>query len=831
MKKHILILSAVLLTLGLSASLHAFPDEQKGSAIDLGLLQAKRMFLSNDQRYIWMVQGNLVTRIDDAMFELTSVQPYAISTDTTTYTGNFEDFLYLENFGQMYVTEDNGNMLLYPLNQITAAPSIVAVNTGGAKLTFIQSSTDGQTLYILTDAATNPGLIIYKVGEPAPAPVLLKTLFPTPLTYAVKSFLFVPNAGPSGQLYAATDVGIVYVMSPAGSALQAVTIDVAHQQELAGMAKLANDTKVYVVNNELSKVNIIDTASLTLSATVIDLSAVNNTLTQILITDVTNPSAQYAYVSGAAGVSVIDTASNLIIDCGTTATADEPIPTTSQGLMVNSTDGYLYMSDGGGRLVVFSALPFITYNSVTYSNGQGYIGLTDSVTIDWQSDTDGTYKEYVGGTITETGGTAFLDSTGSNTGAAVAAVPISQTFNYADNAAALVEGANDIFFFVTDGSGNRGRRATTVQVNVPPPLVNVQSTGFGRNKIYVNMTRLTEPDIDHYNIYADVDPTTVITTPTVSGVVTQPSAGSTVTGEATGLVNGSVYYIAVEAVDTVGQISASRTYTYSDGSRITGRPEDVVGPAGYSGETGCSMLPVKNGERDLAVYIAGLLISLSAVYISRRRLSKKYLLLVVAMIGLVPSIASAEEKTPQWWSTEVKANMWMPQAAKTKHFIDQCCNMGASVDGGFLYDSKYGVELGIGFMYITGDARGQLSGEQAQDTFTLILMPMETNFVFRADFKENQLLVPFVRAGVDYVFFHESTAGNTVKGIKYGLHGGGGLQILLDGLDSGDNLERDFGINDVYLTLEGRYNWINSFGSGGLDLSGPMFSVGFLFEY
>jgi hypothetical protein len=110
---------------------------------------------------------------------------------------------------------------------------------------------------------------------------------------------------------------------------------------------------------------------------------------------------------------------------------------------------------------------------------------------------------------------------------------------------------------------------------------------------------------------------------------------------------------------------------------------------------------------------------------------------------------------------------------------------------------------------------------------------METSFVFRADFKENQILVPYVKVGVDYVYFRQSLKGTTINGVKYGLHAVGGIQILLDIIDSGAQatMERDWGINDVYFTLEGKYSWINNFGSGGLDLSSLICSFGLLFEY
>jgi len=59
------------------------------------------------------------------------------------------------------------------------------------------------------------------------------------------------------------------------------------------------------------------------------------------------------------------------------------------------------------------------------------------------------------------------------------------------------------------------------------------------------------------------------------------------------------------------------------------------------------------------------------------------------------------------------------------------------------------------------------------------------------------------------------------------------MQINLKAIDPDGikSLDDDFGINDLFVTLEAQYQFINSFGSTGLDLSGPVFSIGFLFEF
>jgi hypothetical protein len=198
---------------------------------------------------------------------------------------------------------------------------------------------------------------------------------------------------------------------------------------------------------------------------------------------------------------------------------------------------------------------------------------------------------------------------------------------------------------------------------------------------------------------------------------------------------------------------------------------------------------------------------------------------------LWPAAVSAVEKTPQWFSLEFKGGVWFPMDSTTRGSLGDLSPTG-SVEFGFLYKSKFGAELGVGVILEDGTAFGATSGDPSGDKFDLLLIPIHNSFVFRADFKEEQLFVPYVKAGPDYVIFHESLNGSSTTGVKLGLHGAVGLQILLDRIDELSSfMEEGLGVNDVYFTIEGRYGWINNFGGGGLDLSSVTATGGFLFEF
>ncbi|HPQ81573.1 MAG TPA: hypothetical protein PLZ86_07620, partial [bacterium] len=181
---------------------------------------------------------------------------------------------------------------------------------------------------------------------------------------------------------------------------------------------------------------------------------------------------------------------------------------------------------------------------------------------------------------------------------------------------------------------------------------------------------------------------------------------------------------------------------------------------------------------------------------------------------------------------EIGFGFWMPASDVLDEFFTKCCNIIPKIQGGVLFNKRYGIEVGVGFLYKTAAAVGQQSGQVSQDRFNFLLIPIETNFAWRADYFSWRYLVPYMKAGVDYVFFREGDRGKTIMGMKYGLHGEGGVQINVAEIGGvREMLDSDYGINDFFITLGARYQWINNFGKGGLDLSGPVYSMSLLFEF
>ena len=478
-------------------------------------------------------------------------------------------------------------------------------------------------------------------------------------------------------------------------------------------------------------------------------------------------------LTGFGGAAVFD-----FTDEGVDDTDDDPLVLSSApGPILASSvgDGYVYTSNGNATISVITENPYVEISAT--SLGDSSLTTDGTFTLTFQSDEAGSYRVLVGGDETQSGtevasgpiDTADIDVT---------------TAAVAYDGSLFAEGANRVFVFVTDTAGSVGRDAVNINVDAPPTSVEIVETGFGDEKIFVTFTRLTVSDIDHYNIYVDFDSADVVIKTEVAGTLFQADSGDTLEAKVTGLINGVTYYIGIEGVDAAGNVGP-RTTNFADGTPAFAKPEETLSLTAAVGEAGgCELVH-----------------------------------------------PPAAEKTPQWWSLEFKGGVWIPVNRTTRDFLGSFSPTGM-VEFGFLYHSKFGAELGVGYVGAGGFAVGTNSGAVSRDRFDFTMIPIQNSFAFRADFKEDQLLVPYVKAGPDYVIYRENKQGEVTTGVKIGLHGALGLQILLDRIeDLSSFMEDSMKVNDVYFVIEGRYGWINNFGGRGLSLSNLTASGGLLFEF
>lgn len=843
----------------------AFPDiEVTGASgsnppFDFGISSTQSgMLLFTDQRMA-VSYGETLQLVDMGFYALESEQPPALTSGSSSSdeedeetasnddtTGALAAIAYDSGRGQIIASQEDGDILFYDLSNITEQPDTLTL-AEDKKLGPLAVDPTGARAFV-----TNNGDLAVHVVELG-GRTLSSTIEVT--IPGQESFLFTDAAyvSETGEVYFTTDVGVLLYMASDGTTLTQVTT-LTDADDLTAIGVSPDGSFLYITNDTGSTDSVIRFSTATHSEVdtisfVVDETTVNSDPTDVVITQVVDPSATYAYVAGASGMSVINTGTDVLLDLGDDPDQDgEPIPTTAQPIWVvasSSTDGYVYTTFSNADVGVITANPFVTISDLTYSGGDSSLGLGETFTVTFSSDQAGTYEVRAGGSV-EADGTLLIDTSGASSGAVEADTDTAVTIGYDDNAAAFAEGDNDLWVFVT-AADNRGRRGTTLSVDTPPPAVVISSTGFGDSRIYVTFERLTEEDMASYTVYVDADPDAVLTKEESAASVAQASSGSTQTAEVTGLTNGTTYYVAMEAVDAGGNISATRTSTYADGSRVSETPEQTVGPAQLLGENGCALVADVSGR-----WWGGALILLALMLLVARRTGavpwRRLTLLGMFILFLVlPGVAAAAEQpvqeqgvpaidiggpSPQWWSFELKTGFWMPQNNVLEQFFGKCCNMWSRAQGGLLVHGRYGAELGVGFLYDSANAVGVTSGRASSDRLSFILVPMELSFAWRADYFSWRYLIPYIKPGFDAVFYRQSLNGATTKGMKYGLHAAGGLMVNVGSLmDVNRDLDADYGINDFFITLEAEYKWIDNFGGKGLDLSGMIYSIGFLFEF
>ncbi|MFH1358054.1 MAG: hypothetical protein ABII18_13090 [bacterium] len=553
-----------------------------------------------------------------------------------------------------------------------------------------------------------------------------------------------------------------------------------------------------------------------------------------------------AYVSGETGLTVIDannpddaSSTTKVIDVETTETDEDPIilSGTPGPLATTSSDTqYLLSANGDATISVLTENPWISITSI--STEELVTETASTFTLTFQADIAGSYTIKANSNPLGTTGTALITATtftDIDTDITTAEIDVS---NF--DRTAFVEGINKIFVHVTDDEGRLGHTAIELTIDRPPEAVTITGVNFGNQKVFVTFTPSSDDDIAKYLLYAEeaenqTDPTcpgalTFTTNGTAKKINPANCSEDSCVGEITSLTNDTIYCIAALAEDNAEQQSPL------SGFSTPIAPEQTVGPAGFLGETSCS-LGTKTQGNNFSLLVL-LFLPLLSFFVVRRALCvvrSKHFIIFFSLLTISLAWAQgvqAQEKTPQNWTLEPKIYTWFPTDSAMRDFVGLFPHAGGEVEFGYLLKNRFNFTVTGGFSYEGGNAIGLRSGGASGDSYALYLFPVRFDFIFRFDFKSDQLFLPYLRAGGDLVFFHERGTGNNITNYKFGFHGGAGIGVLLDRIEQlGHNLETVIGVNDIYFTFEVRYAYLNSFSTTGLDLSGFYPYMGVLFEF
>lgn len=156
---------------------------------------------------------------------------------------------------------------------------------------------------------------------------------------------------------------------------------------------------------------------------------------------------------------------------------------------------------------------------------------------------------------------------------------------------------------------------------------------------------------------------------------------------------------------------------------------------------------------------------------------------------------------------------------------------------------KVGLKLATGLMAANGN--GQFAANDpytdpdtgevitdSKENFLFLFFPNTMSLVYRMQFNDKQWLVPFAEAGISYFTFIESEeSGDEIKfggapHFNFALGGSFLLDVL--GRESVLGLDRDYGVNHLWLTAE--YRRFENLGSD-FDFTSDIFSAGLMVEF
>lgn len=597
--------------LTLSAPLLSFPDKERISTtlseppLTAVSSQASQMVLDGDE-FLYVIFGDSIERVDLGKWalsgeEIPDLVDLSDEENGEDLTGDVTGIAIRGDF--FYAAQTDGDLIVVDLNDITATPDSIDLgeSTFGAVVADPETGSDDDKLYILDK--TKNSVEVFDISEgKITSSIPLKDTQGTAVAPRALALVNFPTASSSSsvdKLYVASDRGLVFMISE-GAASTSTTITLSStNKELAILAPTPGGNFLLVGNTTDDTVHVINTATDAEVDTVSSQSGVNpieispnDGLRSIVVTEVADPDDTYAYVTGSDGVTVVDldmaTSSfdgfSLIDfnDKGSGDSEDEPMTLSAIGgpIVASTTGDFLLTSNADASLSVISDNPFASIQST--SLGDGPLTVGGSFTVTFQSDEAGTYEIRAGG-----------DRTGSGTllgsGTVDAADTDVTTAEVSYDASLFSEGRNRLFVLVTDASGHRGHDAVDIKVDTPPSSLEITEVGFGNEKVFVTFKRLNLEDMDLYRIYVDTSSDVVAAKAEVAGSITQPSSGDTVTARVSGLANGQLYFVGVEAVDKSGNVGPRAT-RLTTGALASATPEVTAGLAGILGEGGCSLL-------------------------------------------------------------------------------------------------------------------------------------------------------------------------------------------------------------------------------------------------
>lgn len=482
-----------------------------------------------------------------------------------------------------------------------------------------------------------------------------------------------------------------------------------------------------------------------------------------------------------------------------------------------------------GTFQVLSASPWI--DDVVVSPADAEPG--DTVELSFSVSEEASWDVYFGGDRFRSGTSLGSGTVGDGGGSATLTIEVTEDWS---------EGTNLLYILADNGNQIDGHARASVVVDTPPepPVLTEANLGFGEGSLVLSFDGIEDEDLAHYLVYVSDTAFEAADHPTGGPegpdgwdehpLTLESTAGASVSVTLSPLENNVTYHVAVRAVDSGGLESTMSNV-------ISGTPQEVMSALELAGETGGSSCATGPGT---GAY--GLLVGLGALVLRSRRWAIGGLLLGgTAVAGEGPK----GDMTAQRGNVELRYGpmFGIEDDALTTVYGETGHEM-LQLEFGPQLTRFFEVDLGVGFYQELATAVSA-DGEASSVRTMLTTFPLNLSGTARLHIIDEQLIVPYARLGMDYVYYSELTDNDSggkdrVSGAKVGHHYGFGANLLLDIFAPGraSLLEAQTGINDTYITFEYRRQNIDSrktpwaaANGDGLDLSANMFTIGLKLDY
>ena len=219
----------------------------------------------------------------------------------------------------------------------------------------------------------------------------------------------------------------------------------------------------------------------------------------------------------------------------------------------------------------------------------------------------------------------------------------------------------------------------------------------------------------------------------------------------------------------------------------------------------------------------------------------RVLLLALALL-LLPGAALAAKGEPARESKKFMSGglnvgwLWLQDSNVQAVYSDKA-RFVTQLKFGVVPWSKYihvEIDGSFGFSQFTGTQRFVTGGGASADSVMLTLFPFGVDLLVGIDIAFEQPVVPYGGVGLNWTVFREHDSGSKWNGYRLGPSAFFGAAILLDSFEHSRAaaLDSKTGINDAFLTIEGRYNGARSIVDAGalrlgaFGLQGWQLSVG-----